>query len=87
MVAYAQNPTQHRNYQLPVAASGLPAGLVVTGKVPPVPVTVIGTAETLAHFVLTSLHVTGNFSNVKVGTNTVPIDVQNMRKIHDAISQ
>ena len=39
--------------------------------------TVIGTADNLSHFVLSSLHVTGNFSNVKVGTNKVPIDVQN----------
>ena len=58
-------------------ASGLPAGLVVVGKVPPAPVTVIGTADNLRNFVLSSLHVTGNFSNVKVGTNKVPIDVQN----------
>ena len=77
MVAYAQNPTQSKNYQLPVAATGLPAGLVVVGKVPPVQATVIGTTENLAHFVLASLHVTGNFSNVKVGTNKVPVDVQN----------
>jgi hypothetical protein len=77
VVAYAQNPTQSRKYQLPVAAASLPAGLVVVGKVPPVPVTVIGTADNLSRFVLTSLHVTGNFSNVKVGTNQVPIDVQN----------
>jgi hypothetical protein len=77
VVAYAQNPTQQRNVQLPVAASSLPAGLVVIGKVPPVPVTVIGTTENLAHFVPSSLHVTGNFSNVKVGTNKVPVDVQN----------
>ncbi len=77
MVAYAQNPTQSRKVQLPVAASTLPAGLVVVGKVPPVPVTVIGTADNLARFVPSSLHVTGNFSNVKVGTNNVPIDVQN----------
>jgi hypothetical protein len=77
VVAYAQNPTQSRKYQLPVAAASLPAGLVVVGKVPPVPVTVIGTADNLSRFVLNSLHVTGNFSNVKVGTNQVPIDVQN----------
>ena len=77
VVAYAQNPTQQRNVQLSVAASSLPAGLVVVGKVPVVPVTVIGTADNLAHFVPASLHVTGNFSNVKVGTNKVPIDVQN----------
>jgi hypothetical protein len=77
VVAYAQNPTQQRNVQLAVATSSLPAGLVVVGKVPPAPVTVIGTADNLAHFALASLHVTGNFSNVKVGTNRVPIDVQN----------
>jgi hypothetical protein len=77
VVAYAQNPTQQRSVQLPVRASGLPAGLVVVGKVPAVPVTVIGTADNLAHFVPASLHVTGNFSNVKVGTNKVPVDVQN----------
>ena len=77
MVAYAQNPTQSRKVELPVAASSLPTGLVVIGKVPPAPVTVIGTAENLAHFSPASLHVRGNFSNVKVGTNNVPIDVQN----------
>jgi hypothetical protein len=77
VVAYAQNPTQQRNVELSVAASSLPAGLVVVGKVPLVPVTVIGTADNLAHFVPASLHVTGNFSNVKVGTNKVPIDVEN----------
>jgi hypothetical protein len=77
VVAYAQNPTQHRTYQLSVAASGLPQGLVVLNRLPPVSVTVIGTADNLAHFALASLHVTGNFSNVKVGTNTVPVDVQN----------
>lgn len=49
----------------------------MVGKVPPVPVTVIATAVNLAHFVVSSLHVTGNFSNVKVGTNRVPVDVQN----------
>ncbi len=77
MVAYAQNPTQSRTVQLPVAPSTLPAGLVVVGRVPPVPVTVIGTADNLARFVPAALHVTGNFSNVKIGTNKVPVDVQN----------
>ena len=77
VVAYAQNPTQQRGVQLPVAASGLPAGLVVVGKVPPASVTVIGTADNLLHFTVSALHVTGNFSNVKVGANKVPIDVQN----------
>ena len=77
VVAYAQNPTQQRNVQISVAPSSLPAGLVVVGKVPLVQVTVIGTADNLAHFVNASLHVTGNFSNVKVGINEVPIDVEN----------
>jgi hypothetical protein len=77
VVAYAQNPTQSRTVQLPVATTSVPPGLVVVGKVPPAPVTVIGTTENLAHFLPASLHVTGNFSNVKVGTNKVPIDVQN----------
>jgi hypothetical protein len=77
VVAYAQNPTQSRKVELPVATASLPAGLVVVGKVPPVPVTVIGTADNLKNFLVASLHVTGNFSNVKVGRNTVPIDVQN----------
>jgi YbbR-like protein len=77
VVAYAQNPTQQRTVQLPVAASGLPGALVVIGKVPPVPVTVIGTADNLSRFLPASLHVTGNFSNVKVGMNKVPVDVQN----------
>jgi YbbR domain-containing protein len=38
---------------------------------------VIGTADNLLHFDKSLLHVTGNFSNVKVGRNRVPIDVQN----------
>ena len=49
----------------------------MVGKVPLVPVTVIGTADNLGKFVPAALHVTGNFSNVKIGTNKVPIDVQN----------
>jgi YbbR domain-containing protein len=47
------------------------------GAVPPVAVTVIGTADNLRQFDGRTLHVTANFSNVKVGTNKVPIDVQN----------
>ena len=44
---------------------------------PQVSVTVIGTADNLGKFDKGSLHVTANFSNVKVGANRVPIDVQN----------
>jgi len=77
VVAYAQNPTQSRNYQLSIAPPTLPAGLVVVGALPLVPVTVIGTADNLLRFDKGALHVTANFSNVKVGQNKVPIDVQN----------
>lgn len=77
VVAYAQNPTQSRAYQLSIANPTLPAGLVLLSAVPQVPVTVIGTADNLGKFDKGSLHVTANFSNVKVGTNRVPIDVQN----------
>jgi hypothetical protein len=77
VVAYAQNPTQSRGYQLSIDNPTLPTGLVVLGAVPPVSVTVIGTSDNLGKFDKGSLHVTANFSNVKVGTNQVPIDVQN----------
>lgn len=77
MVAYAQNPTQSQKHILSIANPTLPTGLVVVGAVPPVPVTVIGTADNLRTFDQRSLHLTGNFSNVKVGTNKVPVDVQN----------
>jgi hypothetical protein len=77
VVAYAQNPTQSRPYQLSIANPTLPAGLVLLSAVPQVSVTVIGTADNLQKFDKGSLHVTANFSNVKVGTNRVPIDVQN----------
>ena len=76
MVAYAQNPTQSRAYHLPIDHPSLPAGLVVVGDVPQVSVSVIGTADSLRSFDPRSLHVTANFSKVKVGTNSVPIDVQ-----------
>jgi YbbR domain-containing protein len=76
VVAYAQNPTQSKGYNLTIDHPTLPAGLVVMGAVPQVPVTVIGTADNLKYFDKRSLHVTANFSNVKVGSNRVPIDVQ-----------
>jgi hypothetical protein len=77
VVAYAQNPTQSRSYQLTIDHPTLPQGLVVVGAVPPVSVTVIGTTDNLQRFDKGSLHVTANFSNVKVGADQVPIDVQN----------
>ena len=55
----------------------LPAGLVLVGDVPSVTVTATGTADNLKLFDYRTLHVTGNFSNVKVGHDNVPIAVNN----------
>jgi YbbR domain-containing protein len=55
----------------------LPAGLVLVGDVPAVTVTVTGTADNFRTFDPHSLHVTGNFIKVKVGSNQVPIRVDN----------
>jgi hypothetical protein len=76
VVAYAQNPTQGRSYQLSIDHATLPQGLVVVGAVPPVSVTVIGTADNLQRFDKGSLHVTANFSNVMLGAKGVPIEAQ-----------
>ena len=77
MVAYTSNPTQSKQFRLAIDHPTLPAGLVLVGDAPAVNVTVIGTADDLQGFDKNSLHVTGNFSRVKVGKNPVPIDVQN----------
>src|SRR2546422_602622 len=45
VVAYAQNPTQSKPYNLAIDRPTLPAGLVIVGPVPQVSVTAIGTAE------------------------------------------
>jgi YbbR domain-containing protein len=74
VVAYTSNPTQSRTYQLPVASPKL-QGLVVVGPLPQVTVTAIGTADNLRNFDKTSLHLTADFSGVKVGANNVPIHV------------
>jgi len=77
VVAYTSNPTQSRAYTLPVDHPTLPAGLVIAGDAPQVKVTVIATAGDLRSFDPHVLHVNGNFSNVKVGNNQVPIRVDN----------
>ncbi|TMF58718.1 MAG: hypothetical protein E6I16_10925 [Chloroflexi bacterium] len=77
MVAYTSNPTQSKQFRLAIDHPTLPAGLVLVGDAPAVNVTVIGTADDLQGFDKNALHVTGNFSRVKVGKNPVPIDVQN----------
>lgn len=75
VVAYTSNPTGYKKFTLAVDHPALPAGLVVVGDVPQVTVTVIGTADNLKGFDQKELHVSGNFSNVKVGNNEVPIRV------------
>ena len=85
VVAYTSNPTQSKNYQLTIHPT-VPSGLVIVGDVPPINVTVIGTADNLSKFDKSSLHVTGNFSNVKVGRNRVPIDVQNSDSSVNAVA-
>jgi len=77
VVAYTSNPTQSKQFRLAIDHPTLPAGLVLVGDAPAVNVTVIGTADDLQGFDKNALHVTGNFSRVKVGKNPVPIDVQN----------
>jgi len=51
---------------------------VLVGDVPTVTVTAIGTAENLHGFDYRTLHVIGNFTNVKVGHDDVPIRVDNV---------
>ena len=77
VVAYTSNPTGQKSYLLPVDHPALPTGLVIVGDVPQIKVTVIGTADNLQHFDSRTLHVSGNFGNVKVGNNRVPIRVDN----------
>ena len=50
---------------------------MLVGDVPTVTVNVIGTAENLHQFDYRTLHVTGNFTSVKVGRADVPIRVDN----------
>ncbi len=77
VVSYTQNPTQTRSVHLTIDHPALPAGLTVIGDIPQVNVTVIGTAENLRVFDQRSLHLSANFSGVHVGTNRVPIRVDN----------
>jgi YbbR domain-containing protein len=83
VVAYAQNPTQDHKYSLRLDTPALPAGLVLVGDVPQVTITAIGTTDHMRSFDALlrvnpgMLHITGNFSGVKVGRNDVPIRVNN----------
>ena len=83
MVAYAQNPTQSHGYTLRMDNPVLPAGLVLVGDVPQVSLTAIGTSDHMRSFDAqlrtnpNMLRISGNFSNTHVGTNNVPIHVNN----------
>jgi YbbR domain-containing protein len=78
VVAYTENPTQQHKYALTMTNPALPAGLVLLGDShPQVTVTVIATADNLAHFDPHVLVVVGNFGHVTVGRNRVPIRVDN----------
>ncbi len=77
VVSYTQNPTQTRSVHVSIDHPTLPAGLTVVGDIPQVNVTVIGTAENLRVFDQRTLHLTANFSGVHVGSNRVPIHVDN----------
>jgi YbbR-like protein len=76
-VAYTSNPTQSHSWQLKLDHPVLPSGLVLVGDVPTVTVSAIGTADNLRQFDYRTLRVTGNFTNVKVGHDNVPIRVDN----------
>lgn len=77
VVSYTQNPTQTRSVPLSIDHPSLPPGLTVIGDIPQVNVKVIGTAENLRLFDQRSLHLSANFTAVRVGTNRVPIHVDN----------
>jgi YbbR domain-containing protein len=77
VVSYTQNPTQQRSVHLTVDHPALPPGLTVVGDIPQVSVTVIGTTENLRLFDQRALHLSANFSGVRVGSNRVPIHVDN----------
>lgn len=78
VVAYASNPTQTRNVPMTVAGlQTIPTGLTLVGDPPRVTVKVIATADDQSHFDVHDLTVSGNFARARVGTNQIPIRVDN----------
>ena len=75
VVAYTSNPTTSQKFKVRLDTPVVPSGLVIVGDVPQVTVTVTATADNFHGFDSRSLHVIGNFANVKVGPNQVPIRV------------
>ena len=77
-VAYAENPTQRTTYNLTIDRPNVPVGLMILGTLPPVAVTVVGSAQNLRTFDQHSLVLTANFAGVHVGGNRVPIHVTSL---------
>ena len=78
VVAYASNPTQSHNYLMSVAGlQTIPTGLTLVGDPPRVSVKVIAAADDLKSFDPRDLTVSGNFARAHVGTNQIPIRVDN----------
>lgn len=78
VVAYASNPTQSHSYSMTVSGlQTIPTGLTLVGDPPKVSVKVIATADDLRSFDPHDLTVSGNFARAKIGTNQIPIRVDN----------
>ncbi|HYM50728.1 MAG TPA: CdaR family protein [Candidatus Limnocylindrales bacterium] len=74
-VAYAENPTTNKVFSLTLDRPNVPAGLVVLGSLPPIQVTVVGSAQTLRNFDQRSLTVSADFSRLHAGSNRVAVQV------------
>jgi len=78
-VAYTENPTQERTFQLSgsqIQHTAVPVGLVLIGDLPPVTVTVVGPSDALRTFdPSASLRLSAIFSGLHQGTQSVPVQV------------
>jgi YbbR domain-containing protein len=78
-VAYTENPTAERTFQIngsQIQHTAVPVGLVLIGDLPPVSVTVVGPADALRTFdPNASLRLSANFSGLHQGTQSVPVQI------------
>lgn len=78
-VAYTENPTQERTFQISgsqIQHTAVPVGLVLMGDLPPVTVTVVGASDALRSFdPNASLRLSVNFSGLHQGQQYVPLVV------------
>ena len=78
-VAYTENPTQERTFQLSgtqIQHTAVPVGLVLIGDLPPVAVTVVGASDALRNFdPNASLRLSANFSGLHQGQQYVALVV------------